>query len=452
LSKLYPEVKIPKKTGCVACITGKLSKHHHPQGVARPKFKPGEKIHCDRAGPHAKDLYGRRWTDVFVDEATRFVHVVHTFSKAESAAHIPEVIRLLEKATGNKLKVFKTDADPTYGAGEKGSRALKSFYADNGIDHQYPGADDHEFNSLVEVTIRHIRGAAATLIEFSNAPPRFGSVIVDTVVFYHNELPLVKGSGGEPISRRCQFEGHNVLWDFNNARAVGSLAIVWIPPNNREAGKTWSQKKAWKGILLGYDSHSLKAYRVWDPKRGKIRGVPYEFNTSLEHVFPWKDKKNWSQEDLDCPSAYIPEPDHLLVAEEWGLFDFDTTENAQAVNNVLPNMTVESLLPLESPMLSEAQADPDEDVPEQKIAAPVDSSVSAYSGQDKTVWQQDNPKRVGSASHDRYERYKGANTVAEALELGASRNDITWDLARGFVVVGEADASVASAFLAKQLN
>jgi hypothetical protein len=58
LAKLYPDVKVPKKAGCVACITGKLSKHHHPQGASRPKFKPGEKIHCDRAGPHAKDLYG----------------------------------------------------------------------------------------------------------------------------------------------------------------------------------------------------------------------------------------------------------------------------------------------------------------------------------------------------------------------------------------------------------
>ncbi len=58
--------------------------------------------------------------------------------------------------------------------------------------------------------------------------------------------------------------------------------------------------------------------------------------------------------------------------------------------------------------------------------------------------QQANPKRPGTASHERYERYKGAKTLDELLELGGSRADFNHDKAKGFIVVdGEAAARSA---------
>jgi len=43
----------------------------------------------------------------------------------------------------------------------------------------------------------------------------------------------------------------------------------------------------------------------------------------------------------------------------------------------------------------------------------------------------ENPKRAGSKAHDRFEHYKHAKTVAEALQLGASRSDIANDVKNG---------------------
>jgi hypothetical protein len=37
----------------------------------------------------------------------------------------------------------------------------------------------------------------------------------------------------------------------------------------------------------------------------------------------------------------------------------------------------------------------------------------------------------------RYEAYKTATTVQEALELGATKGDIEWDIEHGFVTLGE---------------
>ena len=48
-----------------------------------------------------------------------------------------------------------------------------------------------------------------------------------------------------------------------------------------------------------------------------------------------------------------------------------------------------------------------------------------------------NPKRAGSQSHARYERYKGATTRAEYLALGGSAADFKFDVERGFVAVRE---------------
>ena len=46
---------------------------------------------------------------------------------------------------------------------------------------------------------------------------------------------------------------------------------------------------------------------------------------------------------------------------------------------------------------------------------------------------QNNPKRVNSSSYERYEHYKHARTITEALELGATRGDVKWDLSHGYI-------------------
>ena len=46
----------------------------------------------------------------------------------------------------------------------------------------------------------------------------------------------------------------------------------------------------------------------------------------------------------------------------------------------------------------------------------------------RVEWMQQNPKRSESAQ--RYERYKTANTLKEAMSLGCRVADISWDLDR----------------------
>eukprot|EP00913_Durusdinium_trenchii_P020057 g18849.t2 len=48
------------------------------------------------------------------------------------------------------------------------------------------------------------------------------------------------------------------------------------------------------------------------------------------------------------------------------------------------------------------------------------------------VFQADNPKRSGTTAYERYEKYKSAKTITEALEKGAARGDIINDFKKGF--------------------
>jgi hypothetical protein len=49
--------------------------------------------------------------------------------------------------------------------------------------------------------------------------------------------------------------------------------------------------------------------------------------------------------------------------------------------------------------------------------------------------QQENPKRAGAKAHDRYQKYKKAKTVEEALGLGAYKGDLLFDLKAGFLTL-----------------
>ena len=58
--------------------------------------------------------------------------------------------------------------------------------------------------------------------------------------------------------------------------------------------------------------------------------------------------------------------------------------------------------------------------------------------------EQENPKRAGTASYERYERYKTATTLEEMLQLGGTRADYKYDMAKGFLVVLQGSAGAVS--------
>lgn len=49
------------------------------------------------------------------------------------------------------------------------------------------------------------------------------------------------------------------------------------------------------------------------------------------------------------------------------------------------------------------------------------------------VLVKENPKRAGSASHDRFELYTKNKTIQEYFDAGGSQKDLNWDMDKGFI-------------------
>lgn len=48
-----------------------------------------------------------------------------------------------------------------------------------------------------------------------------------------------------------------------------------------------------------------------------------------------------------------------------------------------------------------------------------------------------NPKRAGSASHDRFALYEDGMTIGASIEKGVKTEDIAWDVRKGFIEISE---------------
>ncbi|CAE7288125.1 unnamed protein product, partial [Symbiodinium necroappetens] len=59
--------------------------------------------------------------------------------------------------------------------------------------------------------------------------------------------------------------------------------------------------------------------------------------------------------------------------------------------------------------------------------------LGSLPGQDEPIKYAENPKRPGTSAHARYEKYKHAKTIAEALKCGAAKGDIDHDFKNGFL-------------------
>lgn len=53
-----------------------------------------------------------------------------------------------------------------------------------------------------------------------------------------------------------------------------------------------------------------------------------------------------------------------------------------------------------------------------------------------TVLSKENPKKVGTGAHERFELYKKHNTVEKYLEAGGTRADLNWDSKQKFIKIG----------------
>eukprot|EP00931_Biecheleriopsis_adriatica_P018440 TRINITY_DN12928_c0_g1_i1.p1 TRINITY_DN12928_c0_g1~~TRINITY_DN12928_c0_g1_i1.p1 ORF type:complete len:292 (-),score=79.17 TRINITY_DN12928_c0_g1_i1:29-904(-) len=99
-----------------------------------------------------------------------------------------------------------------------------------------------------------------------------------------------------------------------------------------------------------------------------------------------------------------------------------SAKQAQAV----PKQKTDSPKPKPKPKASDAEAKP------RKAEGFGANDGDLPNPDEAIVFCQTNPKKAGGTAWDRYESYKKAKTVKEAMELGAAKGDIAYDWKKGF--------------------
>ena len=123
------------------------------------------------------------------------------------------------------------------------------------------------------------------------------------------------------ISPNNKLEGVVNPFSLKHLVAFGTQCTCYIPPPRRSGKKQPGQVKSMEGVILGYVD-DMNAYKVWDLKEKKVREVSFYFTVVSEGFFPFKNKKNWPEEEEKEPTSFFPTFETFLRGEEWKLFRF----------------------------------------------------------------------------------------------------------------------------------
>ena len=241
---------------CEECHLGKEARKPFPKSkVERKVTKPGEKLHADLSGKMSKSLGGSMYFLLLKDDCTGFRSVNFLQKKSEAAICIMDFIAFIQKQTGNKVKVLKTDNGSEFVNSELGP-----FLKKNGILHQTSAPYCPEANGRVEREMRTLKDTARAMLQRYEMPEYLWAEAIATSVYVHNRV-LDKQS--PEITAYERVFGKKPSLD--HLRVFGCTAYAQVPKEKR---KVW-QPKAERLILIGYDSASQK-YRLYDESSGKV--------------------------------------------------------------------------------------------------------------------------------------------------------------------------------------
>ncbi len=326
--KAKPDLKDwPKKAECDDCIRGKFHKHSHSGSRPAPKdlhFAAGEFLTCDLFGPLLTSAGGAKYVGFYVDLKSRFIYGKPLRDKTSNYQAFLEVMQDCRARSGKALRFFKTDGDGIFTGGE-----AQEIYAAHFIRHIQSAPGDSASNDVAERTIRTIVELTRTNLLHSGAPPNLWADCMAMVIHVWNNLATCPGPTTSLLSRTNLLEGHTRQYDLSILRAFGTKCFFMLTIEKKGGRKLAMGPKAQFGAIIGIEDN-MAAYRVFDfNPRGKIRKIPFAQIVTHEGHFPFRDGKQWTEEEKDLPESFIPSVVARSDPGEWSRYDFNDDEKSE---------------------------------------------------------------------------------------------------------------------------
>ena len=269
-------VRVPQGLNLSAkCEVCEVSKHRHssfPSAAAPGMEGVLDRVHIDLIGPMDKEsLGGARFAFVAVDSFSRYLWVCGLKQKSQALealkAYEGEMSALLG---GKRIKSIRCD-----NGGEFANHRFRDYCQQRGILQTFTGPHCPQENGRGERAGGSLVGMTRCLLEHSGLSKELWGEAIKTAAYLMNRLPTRVLDGDTPYHRL--FRKHASL---HQLRVFGCRTFVQVYDGNRQK----LDPRAWRGILVGYDPHNQRCYRVYDPSTGKVhRSVHVTFD---EQVFP----------------------------------------------------------------------------------------------------------------------------------------------------------------------
>ena len=101
-------------------------------------------------------------------------------------------------------------------------------------------------------------------------------------------------------------------------RAFGTKCF-WMLTLQKKGGKKMAMSpKAQEGVIVGIQDN-MPAYRVLNLETRKVVKIPFAQTVTHEGFFPFRNDRNWNEDEKQLPHAFIPSFDMDLA--DWLQYD-----------------------------------------------------------------------------------------------------------------------------------
>jgi transposase InsO family protein len=241
------QFKAASPAACEPCIAAKQHKKPHPTSHS-DSSQPLQLLHMDVCGPmQVPSLGGSLYLATYLDDYSKLSIVRPVASKHQVAEVTKEVIQLLERQSGHKLLVVRSDNGSEYL-----NKQLGDYLHEKGVIHQTTARYTPESNGAAERLNRTLLERVRAMLEDSQLPKQLWAEAAVTSSYIRNR---------SPTSTRVKTPWEllfNSKPDVSHFKTFGATAYVHIPKQLRRKLDTHTEK----GRLIGYGANT-KGYRIY---------------------------------------------------------------------------------------------------------------------------------------------------------------------------------------------
>ena len=167
---------------CEDCVLAKQKRTPFPKAAKYRAQEELELVHGDLCGPISPStLAGNAYFLLLVNDMSRYMWLTLLRSKADAPAAIMTFQACVERETGKKLKVLRTD-----NGGEFTSVEFGEYCAGEGVQRHYSAPYAPQQNGVVERRNQMVVAMTRSILRARGMPGHFWGEAVHTAVFLLN--------------------------------------------------------------------------------------------------------------------------------------------------------------------------------------------------------------------------------------------------------------------------